>query len=332
MEETISAVINSFETFFELWGQGPGSIEKVAPLAYVWHPPKALENSSQKPVHLTLQAITHGNEVGGMDVLLSTAQLLRSGILTPSISIGFALGNPFAAKANRRFLLRDLNRSFGRKTAEDDEDKRARELEPLLAKTAFFLDIHQTIEPTLKPFFIFPYTEACFDFAQALHSKIPVVTHWGSSFSKDGMCTDEYVNYKGGVGITLELGQKGFDTYQSGVGLQVALEALSFVQAKFLDGARFQQKNNSSEIYTWKEVVAFTEGMLLDEGLVNFQELKQGQAIGRTRSGALAVPKEGWLLFPKYIRDPLASPPKEIFRIMKRVKREELGKEGVMGI
>ncbi len=304
------------------------NLEKVAPLAYVWHPAKPAV-ASPKPIGVTLQAATHGNEVGGIDVLNSFLRLLQSGIIQPPFSMGFAIGNPAGVKANRRFTERDLNRSFGQTAASQEEEKRARALEPLLEKTSLFVDFHQTIEPSHRPFFIFPYTKGSFDFAAALHDQIPIVTHWGLGFSKDGMCSDEYVNHRGGTGITIELGQKGFDAYHSGVGLQVALAAVQYAVGLFT-GAPEKRSAPDPELYTWRAVIPYEEGMTLREGLVNFQAVSTGDPVGIHRGQTLRAPVDGWMLFPKYPRDPLAPPPKELYRIIKRIRPDDLGKDGVI--
>ncbi len=330
MEQLVAISLNTFKETLENWGTAAGRVDKVADLAYVWSPDEPLADFEQKPVHVALQAITHGNEVGGLQVLQTCLEYLKSGILKPKVRIAFVLGNSRASLANKRFIERDLNRAFGRVGAQDWEDQRARELEPLLNDVYYFLDIHQTIEPSSKPFFIFPYTRPCFAFAHALNQEIPIITHWGSSFSKDGMCTDEYVNHQGGVGITLELGQKGFDPYQTGVGIQCIMAAIAYAQRHALFGAPDQGVEHR-EVYTWKRVVSFETGMMLQEGLINFQPMKAGQVVGTSQKGELKAPVDGMLLFPKYLRDPFASPPKEIFRIMKRIGIEELGREGVIG-
>jgi hypothetical protein len=303
-------------------------LEKVAPLAYVWHPAKP-SVTGPKPIGVTLQAATHGNEVGGIDVLNTFLQLLQSGIICPPFSMGFSIGNPAGVKANRRFTERDLNRSFGQTSSTHEEEKRARALEPLLDRTSLFLDFHQTIEPSHRPFFIFPYTKGSFDFAAALHDQIPIVTHWGLGFSKDGMCTDEYVNHRGGTGITIELGQKGFDAYHGGVGLQVALAAVQYALGLFT-GAHEKGPRLDPELYTWRAVIPFEEGMTLREGLVNFQAVSALDPVGFHQGQTLRAPVDGWILFPKYPRDPLAPPAKELYRIIKRISPGDLGKDGVI--
>ncbi len=328
MESRIAQVLIQFESLCENWRALPGRMEKMAPYAYVWHPETSL-SSLPKPIAVTLQAATHGNEVGGIEVLLEVLILLRAKVLQPVFPIAFVLGNPAGIKANRRFVERDLNRSFGQSAQGLEEERRARLLEPLLEKTALFVDFHQTIEPTHRPFFIFPYTASSYAFAAALHRQIPIVTHWGPSFSKDGMCTDEFVNYKGGTGLTLELGQKGFDPYHTGVGLQVALAAVQYGMKQFIETQDLPAAMHE-ELYTWKSVIAYEEGMQLRDGLVNFQNIKVGDEVGSKKGQPLRADADGWLLFPKYPRDPLAPPPKELYRLVKRIRADELGKDGVV--
>ncbi len=328
MESRNAQILMQFEAICENWGKEPGQMEKLAPLAYVWHPVKPCP-SLPKPIAVTLQAATHGNEVGGIEVLLETLRLLRASILQPVFPLAFVIGNPAAVRADRRFVERDLNRAFGQSANSLEEEKRARLLEPILEQSALFVDFHQTIEPAERPFFIFPYTQAAFEFACALHDKIPIVTHWGSSFSIDGMCSDEYVNFKGGIGLTIELGQKGFDPYHTGVGLQVSLTAVQYGMEQFLSSSKVPKRMNN-ELYTWRTVVPYQEGMHLREGLVNFQKLNPGDVMGMQHGKALQAAAEGWLLFPKYSRDPLAAPPKELYRIIKRIRADDLGHDGVI--
>lgn len=331
MQSKTEQALVRFETACENWIDAPGRMQKIQAFAYVWHPPRLLPRLS-KPIGLTLQAITHGNELGGIEVLLECIRLIKGRILQAEFPIAFILGNADAALADRRFVKRDLNRSFGRGSREDLEDARARVLEPILQDSAFFLDYHQTIEPSLQPFFIFPYTPRCLDFASALHESIPIITHWGQPFSKDGMCTDEFVNHKGGVGITLELGQKGFDIYHTAVGVQTALAAVHYAHCQ-LSGEPLQKVSRlGADLYTWKAVIPYEDGMMLKEGLFNFQVIKKGDRLGIKGSEPIAAPNDGWLLFPKYMRDPGAPAPKEIYRIVKKISPDQLGQAGVVGV
>ncbi len=328
MLRQIAEAIAKFESTLSNWS-GPGKVEKLAPYAYRWTPTNILYHA-KKPIALTLQAVTHGNEVGGISALLELLKLMECQLVRPEMVLGFSLGNYQASLANRRFLEADLNRSFGTKDLNSLEAKRSLELMPLLASTDYFLDFHQTIEKSLQPFFIFPYAPASFAFARASHPEIPIVTHWGKPFSLDGMCTDEYVNHTGGVGITIELGQKGFENYQTSIGLHAALGAIRYVQAMLLQ--EVLTTDSSGPLYTWKVIEQFEEGMDLHEGLYNFQPVIKGQVLGVHGDKPLLCRESGWLLFPKYQRDAGAPRPKEIYRVAKAIEVHELGKTGVVGV
>lgn len=328
MQDTIAAAIDRFDTLLSQW-TGYGRVEKLARYVYRWTPPVS-SLKPKKSIALTLQAVTHGNELGGIASLTECLKLIHSGVIKPEIPMAFALGNFEGSLANKRFLEADLNRSFGAKDQTTLEAKRALELSPLLADTDFFLDFHQTIEPSLKPFFIFPYAAPSLAFARACHEEVSIVTHWGKPFSLDGMCTDEYVNYSGGVGITIELGQKGFDAYQTSVGLQAALGAIRYVQ-ETLRG-KYKAAEAAPPLYTWKLIELHEDGMDLKEGLFNFQYVEKGEVLGAHGSKPLLSRESGWLLFPKYHRDPSAPRPREIYRIAKRIEVQQLGQPGVVGV
>ncbi len=328
-DNPVAKALNQFDHLCTTWGAAYGTMEKLGPYMYKWTPPDSV-TPSKKGIALTLQAITHGNEVGGILALVECLKTLRSGLLKPSITLAFTLGNPAAALADRRFVESDLNRAFGAK-ADTAEARRAKELQRVLGDTDYLLDIHQTIESCSQPFFIFPYSAAGLAFAGAAHPDVCVVTHWGQSFSLDGMCTDEYVNHCGGTGITIELGKKGFDPYQTSVGFQACLGAVRYAQKMLL--AQFESAIAGNTLYTWKAIELYEEGMDLKEGLYNFQPVKKGDVLG-TQAGSkpLLARESGWLLFPKYHRDPKAPRAREIYRIAKRIEADQLGQSGVVGV
>lgn len=320
--------IETFDKILSDW-QGPGQVEKLAPYAYRWVPP-AVKVHPKRKIGLCLQAITHGDEVGGIQVLIELLNFLQAGLIAPKMPLGFSLGNIEASIADRRFLEADLNRSFGTKDLSTKEAKRSLELMPMLSESDFFLDFHQTIEASIQPFFIFPYAAKSLAFARAAHSEVHVVTHWGKPFSLDGMCTDEFVNFKGGVGITIELGQKGFEAYQTSVGVQAALGAIRYAE-DVLSG-KIIEAAEAGVLYTWKAIVLYEEGMDLKEGLFNFQPVKKGDVLGVHGPNPLLCEDDGYLLFPKYQRDPNAPRPREIYRVAKRISAEVLGQDGVVGV
>ena len=328
MKELIEEALTRFEETGDQWASGYGTMVKHSSYVYLWNPP-SVTIKPKKTIGLTLQAITHGNEVGGIVSLTECMKLLHAGVVKAEIPLAFVLGNPAAALENRRFLETDLNRSFGSKS-QSLEGQRAAHLATILDQTDYLLDFHQTIEQSIQPFFIFPYSAPGYAFAQAAHSDVCIVTHWGNPFSLDGMCTDEYVNYSGGCGITIELGKKGFDSYQASVGLQAALGAIRYAQQMLTQ--QYQPASPSTPLYTWKAIELYEESMELNEGLYNFQPVEKGEIIGVQGNGALRARETGWLLFPKYHRDQRAPRPREIYRIAKRITAHELGQPGVVGV
>ncbi len=284
-------------------------------------------------IRLALMALVHGNETGGIDVLTSVLKDLLDRRIRLQKPIAISLGNVPAAIAGRRFIDRDLNRSFGLTSlGNGKEPARARELQAILANTELLLDFHQTREPSQSAFFIFPFTGRAFDFARSISRDLPIVTHWGDSFSRDGMCTDEYVNARGGTGITIELGQNGIDPLQYALGRAAAFRALHASGSADVDELPSITVPGSflKTIYTWRTTIPYPAGPNVDlrEGLVNFAEVQSGEVIGYQDGNPVKSPVAGRIMFPKYIRagSPEASSPRpgELVRILRPLSEEDL--------
>ena len=299
------------------------NVSELAPYIYIVH-----KGDPEERARITFVALTHGNEIAGFSILKEFISILSHLRLTLPFSIGVALGNTEAYKKDVRFLEKDLNRSFGLGDQNSLEGKRAKELTKLLIRTDFLLDFHQTQRPCLNPFFVFPYTKKGLSFALHLNSEIPVVTHWSGGFSKDGMCTDEFINSQGGVGISLETGFCGRDPLQISFGLKLIFEAL-FLK-KFLENDRNpalpdELSEEDLKIYTWSEVFPYPEEgeVILKEDLINFSFFQKGEELGKHEGLAIKASEEGFLLFPKYVKssDPR---PKELFRLVRPISVSEL--------
>lgn len=282
-----------------------------------------------KDILLTVMGLTHGNEWAGVAVINDTLEFLqRSGLPLPG-PIAFVLGNPEAARQNLRFIESDLNRSFNHANVATAEQRRALELAPILSRTHWLVDLHQTIEMSPTPFWIFPYTAAGLELAEVVAPDVPIVTHWGRGFSKDGMCTDEYVNHCGGTGVSIELGQNGFATHHVATGFKVLVNLLGHLrhETPFAGGSIMQP-----QFYTWAEIMPFPDGeVVLREGLYNFKAVRQGDVLGEANGHALMAGTDGYLLFPKYIRISQQTKPAELYRIIKPVQREEIGRAREVG-
>lgn len=283
-----------------------------------------------KKVDITFGAIVHGNEQAGIAVLNNILKQLSDILLIDKIICGFYLGNIEAYKKQKRFIQQDLNRSFNSPHSNNLELKRAKHIQALLSQTKYFIDFHQTTLQSTTPFFIFPYKKESLLFARNLDPFIPVVTHWDTPYSSDGCCSDEYVNLNHGVGITVELGQAGFDYYQIALGTQLAINALRFTKA-ILEQKKIKSNLNSNlytNIFKVYEVIKepFKNSIKLKDGFYNFYKIKKGELIGTTKKNKLIKSKiNGYILFPKYkSKDSSKNKSTEVCRILKRLSRKEL--------
>lgn len=311
-------------------------VEQAIDHGFVLHPKG--RSPGGKPIDLTLLGAVHGNEWGGVGVLNRILYWIATEPVNVNIDLSLAVivGNPRAALANVRFLDRDLNRSFGRESADSLEEKRADAIESLLKETAFLLDFHQTRETSMFPFFIFPFAKESVHFATEISSDFPIVTHWGKPFSGEGRCTDEFVIRQGGVGITLELGQNGLDIRQVKTGVFAALSAIKAIRnrrdARGKESGRVDFEDSreiSNEIYTWAQVVPCDDpDAYVDPGFINFSPLRKGQRIGAIRGKEILSEVEGAILFPKYNdhnpNNRAATACMEFCRVLKRISPQQL--------
>lgn len=288
-----------------------------------------------KRIALTLQGITHGNETAGLAAVNQLLHQILAGLVDLRIPLALILGNPAAALANRRFIDRDLNRSFRREQASLWEERRARELAAVLTESAYFLDYHQVTRRSDRAFFIFPFQAKNYAFARAIGPRHTIVTHWGKPFSSEGMCTDEYVNSCGGIGISFELGQNGFDPYQIAVGVEAGLEAIRAVTAQLEHGEWGNGRaglthEDHGELYTWADIAPWPEGAYVElrPDWQNFAFVQARDQIGFVDGQPLLAATAGRMLFPKYLtRDEqaaLTSRPTELYRLLRAIGEGEL--------
>ncbi|MGS0894408.1 succinylglutamate desuccinylase [Burkholderia stagnalis] len=292
--------------------------------------PGSMRPAGGRPIDLLFIALTHGNEYAGLPVLNALCRYLAAGVLAPVASIGFLLGNVDAALRGTRFVERDLNRTFGRGQRDTADDRRARDMEPMMQRARYCVDLHQTIEPSEAPFFVFNYQVSSLQLANAIAPDTPVVTHWGRPFStaSAGGCTsDEFIQQAGGVALSIELGQKGFGLYQIAAGVRICLETIATADA-ILRGVPLPPIDAcSNPIYTWAHIVPYPDGdVRLDSGLRNFQPIQAGDRLGLRNGAPLVAGTSGLLLFPKYRLSEAEPKPAELYRVLRQPALSELGK------
>jgi hypothetical protein len=337
MAAEIDVQIERFESFFSDHSSnlsGDLTIERLCEFGWLLKPRRtAVSLPIGKSIGLTLMGITHGNEWAGAAVLNDTLSHIAAGSINLNLPVAFVLGNPWAARQNKRFLERDLNRSFARQHPRLQEERRAVELMNVLKRTAYILDFHQTMRRSDRPFFIFPYSVQSLEFARQVMPRLTVVTHWGKPFSAEGMCSDEYVISQGGTGISLELGQNGLDPYQIAVGVDAALWAIrsaAMTCAGDEVGLRRRVSSCEADLYTWASIVPWPQTGFVEliEGLENFRDVRSGEHLGVVDGQPLLATGDGKILFPKYLtrqqQSQQTSRPTEVLRIMRPLRTEDL--------
>lgn len=278
-------------------------------------------------IDLALMGITHGDEVAGlalMNELLRKLLRQRHDNVKLPISLALILGNYQATMKGVRFIERDLNRCFDLRDNTSLEGQRAHQLAPLLQSCRYLIDFHQTAERSAHSFSIFPFSEKNLAWARAVHGDYPIVTRFGAGeqFSAAGMCTDEYVLQQGNIGITIELGQKGYDPPQIKHGLKVACQAVTQVaQVAQVAQGGITTARTPIDLYITAETVNFPDDGVfqLAPDLYNFKPLAKGDLLATFSDQQLTCAIDGYALFPKYHIN-RSSPPSEICHVLKKLR------------
>lgn len=292
-----------------------------------------ITGSASSP-HVVIGLMIHGNEHGTLPETLSwvEAMIRASAAGDLSAQLTLFLGNVAAGKAGQRFLEADLNRQFSAQTAPSTERNRAQELFPLLRQCDIFIDLHQTIEETDRPFFIFGFHPPSVALARALAPGVAstlVTRKPGSAFAQGQMCADEFVRSQGKPAITLEVSRKGFSSEADRTTAAVLRNLDQMMRTSWLqnfcskadatrnssrtDPTRHRGQRGDPESKTPTPLVdldcfsithrlPFTEpGCQLRTGLRNFSPLTAGQDLATFPDGRILRSEvNGFALFPKY--------------------------------
>jgi succinylglutamate desuccinylase len=151
--------------------------EQLADRCFVLRGEPSAFLDTRHDIGLCVLGLIHGNEYGGLGVINKLLLGILQGTHRPLFPLGVGLGNIPAGFENVRFTEKDLNRVFTSSSSSTYEERRALELEPLIKRSRFLIDLHQTIEPTTSPFFILGFNEDSLQFANELDSGKPIVDH-----------------------------------------------------------------------------------------------------------------------------------------------------------
>ncbi|MEC7984144.1 MAG: succinylglutamate desuccinylase/aspartoacylase family protein [Myxococcota bacterium] len=281
-------------------------------------------NGHAHSFHIVLSTLIHGNETGPLPAFIWALQALKSGELSYGGRLTLLLGNPEAARKNQRFLESDLNRMFLDTTLQTHEAKRSREIRPIFDTADLLLDFHQTILPSAKPFYIFPWTKVSAQWARALalaDSGIDATPPKGPATTR---CADDYVSLRGKPAITIEMGEKGFHAEAETLA-KTAIQRVLRIADSLAQGrttlTEYAQEQPEIELFETVYRERYDNPQLrLRPNLINFLPIQKGEVLSAPGTPPIHAAVSGKLLFPKYPSvgsdgRPLALP-KEIFRII----------------
>jgi len=277
--------------------------------------PDVYELSGDFPKTLTLSTLVHGNEVGGIEVLLTLLDDISSKKIIPTVCLRLILGNVPAYLEDKRFLESDLNRSFGHPDPKTKEEIRADELKRFLVETDVLIDIHQTTGTTRHPFLIFEFDQQSYNFARFLHQTLPVVTNTKKR-DFQGKTSTAYAISNGALAVTIETGQKGVDDTQISLGLELVRKAMK------MDFTRPLPESRMSDTYTFFQIISNPDRTLeMVKEFRNFDPVKKDELIAKNHSREVLSEVDGVILFPKY--GDYAKASAELALVLKPVKGPE---------
>ncbi len=82
-------------------------------------------DGGQHDIHVVFGAMVHGNEFGSLPAVVRLVECLKNGDIRFGGRVTIFLGNPEAARENKRFLEADLNRVFLENRGDRHEHHRA---------------------------------------------------------------------------------------------------------------------------------------------------------------------------------------------------------------
>ncbi len=275
------------------------AFERVSTKCRVVSPiPFCMTFAADKPTGLFVSAGIHGDEQTNIAAMLDFVSSHREQLEAAPYSSSFAIGNPETVRENRRYKVVDMNRSFGVEGLAQDV-LRAKELVYAARKFPYILDLHQTIEPTLRPFGIFPQTPTTEEFFSHLGSITDLIV--STSMSGDAskpVCFDEYMLHTfSACAITVETGSiKGEQQSVVACACEAMKNALTY--AKVLDGTV-----SAVPFRRWHQVqfVHNHADTKIVSGLQNFTQVSEGEEIAYRESEKIRSEHKGIVLFPKYV-------------------------------
>ncbi|MBC5768035.1 succinylglutamate desuccinylase/aspartoacylase domain-containing protein [Ramlibacter albus] len=270
------------------------------------------------PRLLVLGAV-HGNETCGTVAIGRVLDELAKGelrVVRGSLTL-IPVTNRLAYERGARAGDRNLNRNLApTATPQDNEDRIANELCPVLAQHDVLLDLHSFHSPgepfvmvgpydnkgSLEPFSHAAEEEAlaaCLGVTRAVDGWLDTYARGASrrgGSARYGMGTTEYMRSVGGYGVTLECGQHE-DPRAPGVAYGAIHRALA--QLQLIDAPAPQRVPDIQTLRLVEVVDRADPGDRFAREWKSFEPVRAGETIGLRANGeAVTAPADGFVVFP----------------------------------
>lgn len=284
------------------------------------------EGQEEGPLFICLGAM-HGNEPAGVKAVELVIKMLEvEPIRSPEFIykgnfVGL-IGNLEAFKQNKRFLDKDLNRSFDPEKLTDlyeakdldNEDKEFLELDKVIRSLVhkyqpsrvILLDLHTTSSHG-GIFTICRDKEEDIELGAAMHAPIVLGMLSGLKGTTLHYFTTENMGIET-IPITFESGQhlEGLSVPRAVAGIINCMKAIDSIDPDVVENHHEQILIQYSEalpkVTKLVERYAISEGdgFVMKPGYLNFQSVSKGEVVAEDKNGPITISEDGRILMPLY--------------------------------
>jgi succinylglutamate desuccinylase len=236
---------------------------------------------SNKP-HLAIIACTHGDEIIGKKIF---DQLVNIKIAKGSLHL--VVANTLAVNKKKRFIKKDLNRSFPGKKNGVLEEKIAYQLTPILKKMDYVIDVHATNSDFKKLIITVHKNKKINEILKVLATK--KIAHMQSPAlgkkSLISVCKNSFC---------LEYGPN-----KTGKNYKVALKDIKLILKKLdiIKKTKPLRKYNKKELFIVQDSYSVTKNFIQNPKLKDFHLIKKYELIGKVKNKKIYSTKKFYPIF-----------------------------------
>ena len=247
-----------------------------------------VKKGAQQGPTLALVAGVHGNERVGIMALQTLWPMLD--IAKGTVYAIYA--NPEATTKDVRFIEKNLNRCFvPGNVGTTFEERRARELMPILDQCDAVLDLHATNSTKTTPFII--TEQLSMDLARALDFPI-ISTGWNDA---EGGAVDGYVYKRGKVAVTTELGSTNTPELFLDLAKQNILTFLRYFRC--IAGVMTTPTQTPKYVHVVRSVLKQTNALSFTKDYADFEALPEGEVFAKDGDTEYRAGKGECIIFPR---------------------------------